>query len=77
MVRREPCVSFISVGYGKHHSTVKDAFELAERLNVRNLLLYHTEDKNLDVRKKLYVEEGSCYYHGNLFILADLESLDL
>lgn len=63
--------------YEKHHSTVKDACELAEKLNIRNLLLYHTEDKNLDARKKLYLEEGSCYYHGHLFIPDDLESLEL
>ena len=36
--------------YEKHHSTVKDACELAEKLNVRNLLLYHTEDKNSDMK---------------------------
>ena len=63
--------------YEKHHSTVKDACELAEKLNIRNLLLCHTEDKNLDERKKLYLEEGSCYFHGNLFIPDDLESLTL
>ena len=63
--------------YEKHHSTVKDACELAEKLNIRNLLLYHTEDKNLDQRKHLYTEEGSLYYHGNLFIPDDLESLEL
>ncbi len=63
--------------YEKHHSTVKDACELAEQLNIRNLLLYHTEDKNLDERKKLYFEEGSYYYHGHLFIPDDLESLEL
>ncbi len=63
--------------YEKHHSTVKDACELAEQLNVRNLLLYHTEDKNLAKRKILYREEGSKYYHGKLFIPDDLESLVL
>ena len=63
--------------YEKHHSTVKDACELAEKLNVRNLLLYHTEDKNLARRKKLYTEEGSQYYKGNLYIPEDLESLEL
>lgn len=46
--------------YEKHHSTVKDACELAEKLHVKNLLLYHTEDKisaseNSAMRKK----EGS------------------
>ena len=63
--------------YEKHHSTVKDACELAEKLGIKNLLLYHTEDKNLAIRKRLYKEEGSQYYHGNLFIPDDLESLEL
>ena len=63
--------------YEKHHSTVKDACELSEKLNIRNLLLYHTEDKNLNERKKLYLEEGSQYYSGNLYIPDDLETFEL
>ena len=63
--------------YEKHHSTVKDACELAEQLGVKNLLLYHTEDRNLAERKKLYAREGAQYYTGNLYIPEDLESLDL
>lgn len=63
--------------YEKHHSTVKDACELAETLNVKNLLLYHTEDKNLEKRDQMYTEEGSKYYHGNLFIPHDLQALEL
>lgn len=63
--------------YEKHHSTVKDACELAEQLHVRNLLLYHTEDRRIAERKKLYADEGLQYYHGNLFIPDDLESLEL
>lgn len=63
--------------YEKHHSTVKEACELAERLQVRNLLLYHTEDKNIENRKQLYAEEGQPYYHGNLYIPDDLETIEL
>ena len=63
--------------YEKHHSTVKDACQLAERLVVRNLLLYHTEDRNLARRKELYQEEGGRYYHGGLWIPEDLETIDL
>lgn len=63
--------------YEKHHSTVKDACALAEKLKVQNLLLYHTEDRNLAERKKLYQAEGAQYYSGNLFIPDDLESLEL
>lgn len=63
--------------YEKHHSTVKDACELAQKLNVKNLLLYHTEDKNLLHRKELYQQEGQKYFSGNLFIPDDLETFTL
>ncbi len=63
--------------YEKHHSSVKDACELAERLGVKNLLLYHTEDRNFPDRKKLYMEEGQQYYHGQLWIPDDLEALEI
>ena len=63
--------------YEKHHSTVKDACELAERLSVKNMLLYHTEDRNLKNRKALYREEGRKYYHGSLWIPDDLEVIEL
>lgn len=63
--------------YEKHHSTVKDACETAERLGVKNLLLYHTEDKNLARRKELYTAEGRKYFSGNLLVPDDLESFEL
>lgn len=63
--------------YEKHHSTVKDACELAEELHVKNLLLYHTEDKNISQRKELYYNEGMKYFNGNLLIPDDLESVEL
>ncbi len=63
--------------YEKHHSTVKDACQLAEKLGVKNLLLYHTEDRNLAERKELYRNEGSTYYQGKLFIPKDLETTEL
>lgn len=63
--------------YEKHHATVKDACELAQKLGVKNLLLYHTEDRNIKTRKNLYLEEGRQYYSGNLNIPDDLEELVL
>lgn len=56
---------------------IKDACELAEELHVPNLLLYHTEDKNITHRKELYTAEGTEYYHGNLYIPEDLETIEL
>ena len=61
--------------YEKHHKTVKDACEMAEELKVKNLILYHTEDSDLKHRKDSYYKEGSRYYHGNLYIPEDLETI--
>lgn len=63
--------------YEKHHSTVKDACELAENLGVQNLLLYHTEDSDIRNRKERYKEEGEKYFSGNLYIPDDLETLEI
>ncbi len=61
--------------YEKFHSTVKDSCELAQRLGVKNLLLYHTEDSDLPNRKKRYTDEGKFYYSGNIFVPYDLETI--
>ena len=63
--------------YEKHHSTVKDACEVAEELGVRNLLLYHTEDRNIARRRELYAAEGQPRFSGALWIPDDLESIEL
>lgn len=63
--------------YEKHHSTVKDACCLAERLGVENLLLYHTEDKNIRHRRELYEAEGSQYFRGKLWVPEDLDVIEL
>lgn len=63
--------------YEKHHSTVEDTCKLAEELGVKNLLLYHTEDKNILHRKELYKNAGKKYFNGNIFIPDDLETIEL
>ncbi len=63
--------------YGMHHTTVKDAALTAEKLNIENLILYHTEDDNLENRKELYYNEGSEYFHGNLLIPDDLDIINI
>ena len=59
--------------YEKHHSTALDAARLAQSLNVKNLLLYHTEDKNLETRKQSYTNEAKTAFNGNVFVPNDLE----
>ena len=63
--------------YEKHHSTVREASELAQILNIKNLILYHTEEKNLSHRKKLYTDEAKQYFNGNIFVPDDLEEYRL
>ena len=61
--------------YEKNHSTVKEASELAAELGVKNLVLYHTEDKHLTERKVAYSEEARQYYQGNIFVPDDLDEI--
>ena len=63
--------------YEKHHSTVRDACALAQELGVKNLLLYHTEDKNLERRRELYAAEGTPHFSGRLWIPNDLGVIEL
>lgn len=62
--------------YEKHHSTVKDACILAESLHIPNLVLWHTEDKDISHRKQRYLAEGTPFYHGNLYVPDDYDVLD-
>lgn len=63
--------------YEKHHSTVKDACQLAQSLQIPNLVLWHTEDQNVKNRKAHYTAEGRKYYSGNLYVPDDQERLAL
>ena len=63
--------------YEKFHSTAKDACSLAAELGVENLLLYHTEEKNLARRRELYTAEGKQYFSGNLVVPDDYDVLTI
>ncbi|MBC2582497.1 MBL fold metallo-hydrolase [Clostridium sp. DJ247] len=63
--------------YEKHHATVKDACENANKLNAKTVILYHTEDKNILERKRLYTEEGREFFQGNIIVPEDLEVIEL
>ena len=61
--------------YKKHHSTALDAVRLAKSLDVKNLILYHTEDKTLDTRKERYTTEAQSEFDGKVFVPDDLERI--
>lgn len=63
--------------YAKCHSTALDAGKSAGRLNVKNLVVYHTEDTNLLERKARYTEEVRRNFNGTVYVPDDLEVIDI
>lgn len=63
--------------YEKHHSTVREACLLAQRFQVPNLVLWHTEETHLECRKQLYSAEGRSFYSGRLYVPDDLDVIAL
>ena len=53
------------------------AGKLEEDLKVKNLLLYHTEDKTLNTRKACYTEEAAQGFSGVVHVPDDLEIIDI
>ena len=47
--------------YEKKHSTALSAAKTMNELDIKNLILYHTEESHGDDRKKLYLEIGRAH----------------
>ena len=54
--------------YEKCHSTALDAGKLAAELGVKNLILYHTEEKTLASRKEKYSLEAAEFFKGRIVV---------
>ena len=63
--------------YQKNHSTVKSASEVMNSLDVKNLILYHTEESHGNERKKLYTQEAKETFRGNIYVPDDFEIIEL
>ncbi len=50
---------------------------LVEELGVKNLVLYHTEEKTLANRKENYTREAAENFKGRIFVPDDLEVIEL
>lgn len=46
-------------------------------LNVKNLLLWHCIDKDIENRKELFTKEAREYFQGNVYIPDDLDEIEL
>lgn len=63
--------------YEKNHSTALSTAKVMNELDVKNLILYHTEESHGLERKKLYTEEAKSVFKGNVFVPDDLEEIIL
>ncbi len=63
--------------YMYHHSTVREASELAENNGVKNLVIWHSEDATWPNRQKRYTAESKQYYNGNVLVPEDLDVIEL
>lgn len=63
--------------YEKNHSTALDAGKLAEELGIKNLILYHTEEKTIATRKENYTREAAEHFNGKIIVPEDLEVIEM
>lgn len=60
----------------EHHATVKSVCQTMEPFDIKNLIIYHTEDSH-DNKKELYTKEAKMYYSRNVIIPDDLDEIIL
>ena len=63
--------------YEKNHSTVKSVCTELNKLNIKNLILFHTEDSHPANKKDLYTKEAKIYFQNNVIVPNDLEEIIL
>jgi ribonuclease Z len=61
----------------KQHSTVKDVALTMNELNIKNLVLWHCVDENIEMRKELFTKEAKKYFSGNVYVPNDLDEVEL
>ena len=54
-----------------------DAGKLAAELDVKNLILYHTEEKTIATRKQNYTREAAQNFKGRIIVPDDLEEIEV
>ena len=63
--------------YEKHHSTARDAARTAQDMKVEHIVLWHTEDTDLDHRRERYTAEAAEWFHGGIFVPRDEDIIPL
>lgn len=60
--------------YEKHHLTVRDVARSAEQAHIRNLILYHCEDRTPD-RQMTYSTEAAESFGGQVIVPIDMDKI--
>lgn len=63
--------------YEKNHSTALSTARVMNKLDVKNLILYHTEESHGSERKALYTKEAKNVFAGKVIVPDDLEVIQL
>ncbi len=63
--------------YEKNHATAKSASTVAQKLNIKNLIFWHTEDKDINNRREKYTKEAKEQFSGNVIVPNDLDVIEL
>lgn len=62
--------------YKKGHSTSKDVCIIANELDIKNLVLYHISNDDLENRQNKFINENKQYFNGDLYVPDDLEEIN-
>ena len=63
--------------YEKKHSTVKYVCENFKGLNIKNLILFHTEESHFENKDVLYKNEADKYFDNNVIVPNDLDVIEI
>ena len=63
--------------YEKNHSTALSAARKLSELEVKNIILYHTEETHGNKRKELYTKEAREVFKRNIIVPNDLEVIEI
>ncbi len=63
--------------YEKKHSTVKYVCEHLNGLNIKNLILFHTEETHAKDKDVLYEKEAKEYFDNNVIVPKDLDVIEI
>ena len=52
-------------------------WQACPQLDIKNLILYHTEEMTIDTRKQTYTQEAAQFFKGRIVVPDDLEEIGI